>query len=548
MKLDLLIKNANIHTMSELRPNANSVAIHDGKIVALDDEIPAGVTFQQIMDLDGASVIPGFNDAHAHSTWFGLSLMEVNLADARTALQVYERIETKAATLAADEWVIAAGFSPLLLEGPELDRDQLDRAAGGRPVWIKHSSGHAAHVNGVALQRIAERNDLSEPITGGVVVRDASGRVTGLLEETAMQLVRDLVLPYSSDTIVQALDLATAHYVKEGLTSVTDAGIGGGWIGYSPNEFAAYQAALERGKLRTRMQPMVVLDALESITGHAEDGPLLGLRPGVRSGLGNEHLSIGPVKIFTDGSLLGTTAYMHEDYVGCPGNHGYLQMPPEDLRDAALAAASAGWALALHAIGDRAIDHAIDIIAEARSRFGQRALPDRIEHGGVVSDHQLDAMGKHGIALVPQPHFITEFGDGMSRVLGEERAALSYPARRALDHGVVLPGSSDRPVSEGRPLSVIQAFIDRKPPSGTVYGPNERLTVMEAFRAYSVGSARATGFAGVKGELVAGQLADLAVLSDDPLTSDPHSIAQIQVVATMVGGQIVYGHDSISFN
>lgn len=546
MLVDLLVRNARILTQDPSRPIAGSLFVHDGKVLALDPDPDGTVRAARTIDAGGATIVPGFNDVHAHSVWFGLGLMEANLGAVKSLEEVYRIIAEAAAPLAADEWVIASGFSPLLLGGQQPDRDRLDAAAGGRPVWIKHSSGHACTLNGVALAQVARGADLAAPIDGGAVVLAADGRPTGLLEENAMRLVQDIMLPYPLETIERALDLATTHYLSEGITSVTDAGIAGGWIGYSRREFAAYQNARDKGLLSVRMQPMMVLDALHAVPGHAADPDSRGLDAGIRSGLGDDWLRLGSVKIFSDGSLLGSTAYVTEEYVGCPHNHGYLQMDADQLRASALEAYRAGWAIAMHAIGDHAVDHAIDIITEAQDTYGPNALPNRIEHGGVVRPEQLDRIAAAGIVLVPQPHFITEFGDGMARLLGPQRTSWSYPAASLLKRGVVLPGSSDRPVSNGRPLDVMQSFVERLTPSGEVYGPDERITAAEALAAYTTGSAAATGTAGIKGRLAPGYLADLVFLDQDPTAAEPSQISATQVLATMVGGEIRFGAENLS--
>lgn len=544
MLVDLLIRNARVLTQDPSHPVADSLLIHDGKILAVDPDPELGLLAARTIDAKGATVVPGFNDIHAHSVWFGLGLMEANLGSVTSLEDVYRIIGEAAATLAPEEWVIASGFSPLLLGGQQPDRDRLDEAAAGRPVWIKHSSGHACTLNGVALARVAQGADLRAPIDGGVVVVGPDGLPTGLLEENAMRLVQDLMLPYPLETIERALDLATTHYLSEGITSVTDAGIAGGWIGYSPREFAAYQSARDKGLLSVRMQPMMVLDALHAVPGHASDPESRGLDAGIRTGLGDDWLRLGSMKVFSDGSLLGSTAYVSEEYVGCPHNHGYLQMDAEKLRAAALEAYRAGWALAIHAIGDRAIDHAIEIITEAQQEYGPSTLPNRIEHGGVIRPEQLDRIAANGIVLVPQPHFITEFGDGMARLLGPERTALSYPAKSLLARGAVLPGSSDRPVSNGRPLDVMQSFVERLTPSGLVYGPGERITAAEALAAYTTGSAAATGAAQTKGRLAPRYLADLAFLDQDPTAVEPSRIGETKVLATMVGGELRFGAEN----
>ncbi|MEC5193084.1 MULTISPECIES: amidohydrolase [unclassified Arthrobacter] len=545
MPVDLLIRNAHILTQDASRPTATSLLIHDGKILDVDPDSALAGSAARTIDAAGLTVVPGFNDVHAHSVWFGLGLMEANLGTVRSLADVYRIIADAADGLAPGDWVVASGFSPLLIGGQQPDRDRLDAAAGGRPVWIKHSSGHACTLNGAALDLVAAGADLSAPIDGGAVVVDDDGMPTGLLEENAMRLVQEILLPYPLETIERALDLATSHYLSEGITSVTDAGVAGGWIGYSPREFAAYQNARDRGLLSVRMQPMMVIDALHGVPGHDDDPAFTGLDGGIRTGLGDDWLRLGPVKIFSDGSLLGSTAYMTEDYVGCSHNHGYLQMDAEKLRESALGAYRAGWAVAMHAIGDHAIDHAIDIITEAQESYGPNSQPNRIEHGGVVRPDQLDRIAKAGIVLVPQPHFITEFGDGMARLLGPKRTVWSYPAKSLLSRGLVLPGSSDRPVSNGRPLDVMQSFVERLTPSGTVYGPAERITAAEALAAYTTGSAAATGTGDVKGRLAAGYLADLVFLDQDPTAIDPSRIGATRVLATMVGGQVRFGADNL---
>ncbi|MER2134021.1 MAG: amidohydrolase [Arthrobacter sp.] len=540
MLADLLITNAHVLTQDPAHPRASTLVIHGGRILAVDPELDIPV--RAVLDAGGLTVVPGFNDVHAHSVWFGLGLMETALGSARSAEDVYLAVAAAGAGLGPEEWIVASGFSPLLISGAQPERDLLDEASGGRPVWIKHSSGHACTVNGAALELIERSADLAADVSGGVVVRGSDGRPTGVLEENAMRLVQDLMLPYPLATIERALHLATEHYLTEGITSVTDAGIAGGWIGHSPREFAAYQSAHRKGLLKTRMQPMLVLDALRPLAGHAEDPAGLGLDTGIHSGLGNEWLRLGPVKIFSDGSLLGSTAYMSEDYAGCTHNHGYLQMDADQLRSSALAAYRAGWPIAMHAIGDAAVEHAINIITEAQQVYGRNCFPNRIEHGGVVQPEQLDRIAAAGIVLVPQPHFITEFGDGMAELLGPERTELSYPAASLLARGAVLPGSSDRPVSNGRPLDVMQSFVERKTPSGTVYSPAERITAEQALAAYTTGSAAATGTESEKGSLSPGLLADLVFLDQDPTAVAASSIGATVVLGTMVGGELRYRH------
>ena len=540
MQIDVIIENARVWTGVGERPAATRIGIWEGLIFGVDEQLD-GVTASRVLDAEGAVIVPGLNDVHAHSVWFGQTLLELDLSGVRTGTELLDRIAEYGAGVDRDAWVIASNFNPLGIEGALPGRDDYDRATHGRPLWIKHASGHAYTLNGVGLRLIGIDDRPTGQPEGGKIVTDASGVATGLIEENAMEIVQSVLMPDRQSEIVHALDAATAQYLAEGLTSVTDAGIAGGWIGHSPREMAAYQQALSEGKLRTRMQPMPTLDVLHDVQGHRDEGPVSTLDAGIHTGLGDEWLQVGPVKVFTDGSLLGSTAAMQEEYANCHGNHGYLLGDPQEMQDRVLAAAAAGWSLALHAIGDRAVEYAIGVITESQKRYGRPHIPHRIEHGGVVHDHQIDQIADQGIVLVPQANFITEFGDGMATNLGPERTRLSYPAARTLKAGGMLPGSSDRPVAPGAPLPVMQAFVERLTESGAPYGPDDRITAEQALVAYTAGSAEATGWGDRKGTIQRGYFADLTVLADNPIEVASDAIGSIQVIATMVGGELRHG-------
>lgn len=533
MMIETILTNGRILTCDADYPQAQRIGLHRGRIMGVDGQLD-GLTAQNTVDLDGAVVVPGFNDVHAHSVWFGLSMTELDLSTARTAQDVYEGVAARALSVPEGDWIIGAGLELLnLASDPTLAG--LDAAAPNHNLFLKSNSGHSGLVNSSVLARIRLSGGGSAE-QGGGIVRDRQGNETGLLEENALRLVQDLFMPYPLGNIEDALERATAVYATEGLTSVTDAGIAGGWIGNSPIEFAAYQNVLERGTLRTRMSPMITLDAL-----NIDAGGTRTLQAGIRTGLGDDRLRLGPVKIFTDGSLLGATAAMTEPYFGCDhSNSGYLQADPQELTRAALAAASAGWTLAMHAIGDAAVDLALETIEEARKRYGAPRSPHRIEHGGYVRPDQIARIARNDVVLVPQPHFIHAFGDGMRVLLGEDRAQHSYPVKSLLEAGAVLPGSSDRPVADGRPLRVMQSFVERTTASGAEYGPAERISATEALRAYTVGSAATTGTGDRLGQLRRDYLADLTVLADDPTTIEASRIGSIEVVATVLGGEATH--------
>ncbi len=321
---DLLLVNANVLTMDPARPHANAVAITGGRIRALPGDA-AEVRAAQVVDLRGTTLLPGFHDAHNHMTWFGMSLSELDLrAPAVSSLdELYQAVARRAEATEPGGWVIGAGYDQNKIGGhPE--RDALDRAAPGRRVWLRHTSGHMCVVSSAVLSELGIDADPAQ-VPGGRVDTDAAGRPTGLLEERAQQLVAGLVHPYPLATLAEAIDRAGTQYLAEGITSCTEAGIGGGWIGRSPVELAAYQAARDQGRLRVRVELMIASDVLHQLASHAGDGLELGLDLGLRTGFGDDWLRLGATKVFADGSLVGRTAAMHDDYENTPGENGYLQ-------------------------------------------------------------------------------------------------------------------------------------------------------------------------------------------------------------------------------
>ncbi|MDQ0678734.1 putative amidohydrolase YtcJ [Arthrobacter pascens] len=563
MKLDLLLRNADIITMDDRRPHATSLGIWQGRIVGLDNELD-GLDAAQVMDLDGATVTPGFIDAHCHTTWFGLGLGEVDVSAARGLDELYAMLETDMATVGTTDaekpagqdtkWLMATGFSQQNHDGQFPDIVALDRITGERPLFMRHNSGHMAVVNTAALRLAGALSPSFPDPDGGVIVRDSNGRPTGLVQETAQELVQQLILPYSIADIEDALDRATRLYASEGITSFTEAGVGGGWIGHSPSELAAYQRAAANGRLHARAQVMPVLDVLHALNGHGSDSSAAapkGLDLGISTGFGNDYLSLGPTKVFLDGSLLGETAAVSHEFCSHgqkdnTGNVGYFQAEPAQLRERIEAAYAAGWSIAAHAIGDRAIDLAIDIIADCQATYGPRTVPNRIEHASMTRPDQLARLATADIAVTPQASFFREGGDGMRTSLGHDRLPWAYRAASFLEAGVTLAGSSDRPVADGNVLRGMQAFVDRRTDSGAVFGnPDERLTPRQALDIYTTGAAATTGTMNIKGSLTPGKLADFTVLSASPL--DAPDIGALEVLATAVGGGFTYQATAAEF-
>src|SRR5580692_8060701 len=533
---DLLLVNANVLTMDPEHPAASAVAVAGGRIVGVYDGKP-DVTAKETIDLRGLTLIPGFHDAHNHMIGFGLSLTE---GDLRVSSQdeLYARVAAKAATTPEGGWVIGSGYDQTRT-GAHPHRDALDAIAPRHRVWLKHTSGHMCVVNTLVLDDLGI-GEIAPDVDGGRVTTDAAGRPTGLLEERAQQLVGDLTHPYPLATLTDAVVAAGERYLAEGITSVTEAGVGGGWIGQSPVELAAYINARDQGRLHVRVELMVISDAFHPLGAHPSDGIETGIDLGLRTGFGDDWLRLGPMKIFTDGSLVGRTAAMSAPFDGDPGNSGYLQADSDYLIEMIIAAHRAGWRVAAHAIGDRAIDLALDAFADAADQYPRARPRHRIEHFAAARPDQVARAAKLGVIAVGQGRFASELGDGMLAAVGAARSAWLYRQRSLLDAGLVLPGSSDRPVVSGAPLLGIHDMVNRRTASGAPFNAAEAITPAEALRAYTWGSAYASKQERAKGSISPGKLADFTVLSEDPTAVAPDRIAGLEVVATFLDGDLRY--------
>ncbi|MGH1503811.1 MAG: amidohydrolase [Acidimicrobiales bacterium] len=542
MQLDLILENLNGLTMDPSRPRVEAIGILGNRIVAAGaaHEL-ADLRATTRLDLGGATVVPGFNDAHNHMSFFGATLNEVDLTPAAVGSveEVVEAIAAKADRSTPGTWVVGSRYDHnKLAERRHPTRHELDRVSPDNPVLLQHTSGHFSVVNTAAM-RLARIGEVDIP-EGGVIPLGADGTPTGLLEEQAQKLAKDLLHPFSEADLVQNLGAASDHYLSEGITSAQEAAVGGLLGSAEPLEVAAYQRARAEGRLRIRVSMMVAVENLHGALHHPDDPEPFTLDLGLHTSFGDDFLRVGPTKIFADGSLMGRTAAMFDDYAGEPGNNGYFQMEEDLLHSLILRAHRSGWQIATHAIGDRAVASVLDAYAEALRLHPRDDHRHRIEHCGVIRDTDVDRMAELGVIPVPQARFISEIGDGMAAALGPERVPTCYRQRSFLDAGLIVPGSSDRPVVAGAPMLGVHDLVNQRTASGAPFNPHEALTVDEALYAYTMGSAIASFDEDVKGSITAGKLADLAVLDRDPTAIAPDTIADTQVLATMVGGRVEY--------
>ena len=544
---DFVFHGGKVITIDEKKPRAQGVAVKDNKVlwVGTDDEVKQSIgKGTRVRDLKGMTVVPGFIESHNHTLMFGLGLSAIDLTKVGSIEEILTLVRERASRQEEGTWIIGVGYNQNeLKEKRHPTRQDLDRAAPKHFVSLRHTSAHAVVVNTLALTKAGITKDSPEPAGGKIGKVSETRDLTGLLfESPAMKLVEDHMPKPGMEDLITTLGRASQRFLGEGITSAMEAGVG---INDIPLQIAAYQEAVERGVLRVRHNLAIWSEAVFDYTRFEEslkeaEKRLLGL--GIRSGLGDERLRIGPFKIIVDGAFSTVTAVTYEPYGVDPNDRGcgVLVVEPEKLARLAALVHNLGWQLSIHGIGDRAIDVCLDAF-EAASRLNPRKDPRfRLEHCTMVLPRMFERMKRLGVVPVLQPGFIWELGDNWFRQLGKEKCSLFKPFRNLLKNNIPIAFSSDRPVVSGAPLLGIHAAVNQKTRTGQDYAPEEKITPEEALRCYTLNGAYASFEDRIKGSIDIGKLADLVVLAEDPTVVRPEKIKDISVEATMVGGEIFF--------
>lgn len=514
-----------------------AVGSNDEILGQIDDRV-------EVIDLDGRTLMPGFIDAHNHLTHQGAAFNTVDFGYPAVASisDLRDAVGHAAENSAPGQWIRGWGMNyEKFSDGRIPTRWDLDDLSPDNPVCIVHVSGHNVLVNSLALEMAGVDDNTPDP-DGGKFVRDAQGRITGYAYDAAQQLViptsvdvghhgPDIGYDLPLEELVDDIDRACKAYLKVGITSVVDPQV-------TTREMPGYMAARKQGKLTVKTTCMYLSNHQDAIN-----------ELGITDHIGNDLLSIGPMKYYCDGALIGGTALFYADEPqhdhGCKCNkragRGYTYWPDiEAFKEALIDTHRRGMQFGVHTQGDMAMDIVLDAIEEAHRRYPRDDTRHRIEHCHGPTREQVARIKRLGVIPVTQPGQINETGDDLTEIYGERRAKRFCPLRDMLDEGIPAVVSTDAFVQSYKPFDAISAAVNRISLTGRDMGEAQRISVLEAIRAYTWNAAHSVYHETRKGSIEVGKLADLVVINSTLLSVPVEEIAKQEVLMTLSNGEIVY--------
>ena len=533
-----LFYGGRIHVRSGV--SAEALLARDGRVVAVGraSDLARDAGGAERIDLRGGLMTPGWFDAHVHFMWWGFQMAELDLRGTKTIEEALEQIGRRTRDVGPGRWLTGGRFDKNSW-GRWPTAADLDRVTGDRPTVMRSRDGHSRWLNTAALRAAKIGKDTVAP-EGGAIFRDASGAPTGVLQERANELA-DRAVPAATEADCDAATMrAQEEALRRGVTGVESL--------EQASSYAALQRARGRGELKVRAVMGIPHRSLALSLPTTPTPPQIrdatsfdfdaALKNGMRTGQGDEWLQLGHVKFFTDGALGSQTAALEDPYEGTD-DRGILTFDPMELRTDIARAAAGGLAVAVHAIGDRAVRVALDAIAP--TRITSPALRQRLEHIQLVREEDLGRFGALGIIASMQPIHCPSDRDLADRYWGPKRTPRAYPWRTLLDRGAVLAFGSDAPVEPIDPLLGIHAAVTRRRPGDRdAWFPAQRLTLDEAIHAYTAGAAYATGREREWGTLEVGMRCDATVVDRDLAKLDGTDFLEARVSGTITDGIVRY--------
>ncbi len=522
---DLVLRNGKIVTMDPAKPQVEAIAITAGKIVAVGSNAQIAREIQpatKVIDLNGHLAIPGFIEGHGHFMGVGESKMMLNLRDAKNWDQIVGMVAAAAKEAKPGEWIVGRGWHQEKWDAkpqPNVNgfpvNASLNAVSPNNPVLLEHASGHAAFVNDAALKTARITRDTPNP-PGGDITKDAAGNPIGLLNERAQGLVKVV----RDGQAEKAIDLAAEECISKGITSFQDAG--------SPVDVIdRLKRRADAGTLPLRIYVMLRV-------------PNSQITPQIKViGYGDNHVTVRAIKKQIDGALGSRGAWLLEPYSDLPSTSGMATETPEEIARTAKVALDYGYQLCVHAIGDRANREVLNVYEKALA--GKRDLRWRIEHAQHLDPADIPRFAQLGVFAAMQGIHCTSDAPMVLPRLGPKRAEQgAYVWQSLMKSGAHVGNGTDAPVEDVSPIASFYASVTRLAKDGKVFYPAQKMSRMEALRSYTVENAYGAFEEGLKGKLKVGMLGDVAVLSQDILTTPDSEILKTDVEYTIVGGKVVY--------
>ena len=525
---DTILHNANIITVDPLQPRAQAIAIFGDRILSIgsnEDVLQLATSLTKTLNMGGKTITPGFIDAHSHPASSGRRhLIDIDCSLDSIA-KIKAEVSKKASTLKKGEWVFGFKYDDTKTsEGRYINRQDLDEAAPHHPVIINHRGGHTAFVNSLALKMSGIDKDTSDP-NGGHIDKDKNtGEITGRFLETATDLIKADRPTITDRMYVDGVALISRMLAKSGITSIHDASGG-------IKDLEAYQMAYKEGKLKTRIYNHIRGFQIYKM-----------IEAGVKTGLGDKWVKVGPLKSIIDGSISERTARLSEPYIGSDDDYGILVSTPEDLYTICRDAHNAGWQIGVHSNGDVGIDITLGVFERLQKENPRKDPRFRLEHCTVINDSLVKRIAAIGAIPCPFSTYVYWHSEKM-KFYGAERLNNMFALRSFLDAGIKVTQTSDYPPGPFEPMMALQSSVTRVGYDGQLWGPKQKITVEEAIKVGTLHGAYASYEEHDKGSLESGKLADLVVLGEDPTAIDPMTIINIPILKTMVGGQSVFESD-----
>jgi predicted amidohydrolase YtcJ len=523
---DLVLRGGRVY-VAKGAPRATALAVVGERVAAVgtDEDVTAWTGPKtRVVDLHGRLVVPGFNDAHVHMLDGGFALLSVDLRDAKDEAEFARRIGAHARTLPKGTWIQQGNWDHERWPGKKLPtRQTIDAVTPDHPVCVNRLDGHMALANSLALKLAGITRETKDP-PGGTIVRDAVGEPTGILKDNAWDLVTRIVPPPSREMNLQAARAALKEAARTGVTTIQD--------NSSVDALPTYQDLRARGELTSRLyvwRPIATLDAL--------------VKAGVRTGLGDDWIRLGALKIMADGAMGSGTAAFFTPYADDPKTSGLLLYPLPDLEKMIMDADASGYQLAVHAIGDRANSLVLGAFEKAVAAHGPRDRRLRIEHAQVVRKEDLARFKALDVVASIQPSHAIDDMRWAEKRIGATRARDSYNLGSFMAAGVRVALGTDWFVEPLDPRLGLYAAVTREAVEGGPKGgwlPREKITLEDAIDLYTRGSAYAEFTETQKGTLEAGKLADLVVFAKDLFSAPSRDILTTPVDLTVVGGRVVF--------